>query len=441
MSANGYLPRSIPLHSRIPDKPLIDRVTNEWRSDPKYRDFYDKYEEDDYGQFAIPAHKFTSSRRLCPLGLPRRPQRLLACYVLFLIFMFYIWHSWVKPTIDATDRYDLSIYRSQVYGTKFGQNARPDFSDMIQLQHLESKNVPGATSKSPKRLIFIGDVHGCKVELLALLDKIKYNKHEDHIIFTGDMLFKGPDSLGVIDFARSVGASSVRGNHEDRVLLAWASMNGAIAPAENQMPPPAPVTKTPGAKSAPSAPNSGPSFEELVHGDVRHRALAGQMSKDQIEWLQKCPVILHVGKIAKSHDYVVVHAGLAPGVPLEKQDPFQVMNMRTIDLATRVPTEQREGEPWEKVWNHFQKAAVQERQRVNVVYGHDSKRGLNIEKYTRGLDSGCVKGGKLTALVVNEHGKEKIYNVRCKNDYTTNAWKSEFEKLEEEGSAPLMGSS
>jgi hypothetical protein len=232
----------------------------------------------------------------------------------------------------------------------------------------------------------------------------------------------------------------VRGNHEDRVLLAWASMNGAIAPNDNPTPPQSPVTKTPGTKSAPMAANAGPS-EDLVHGDIRHRALAAQLDRKQIEWLQKCPVILHVGKIGKSYDYVVVHAGLAPGVSLEKQDPFQVMNMRSIDLATRVPTEMRDGEPWDKVWNHFQKAAVPDKERMTVIYGHDSKRGLNIGKYTRGLDSGCVKAGKLSAMVVDEHGKEKMYSIRCKNDYTADVWKSKLERLEDDGDAPIMGAS
>ena len=52
---------------------------------------------------------------------------------------------------------------------------------------------------------------------------------------------------------------------------------------------------------------------------------------------------------------------------------------------------------------------------TTVIYGHDSKAGLSIRTYTKGLDSGCVKGGKLTALVIEDGGKQSIVQVRCKN--------------------------
>lgn len=58
--------------------------------------------------------------------------------------------------------------------------------------------------------------------------------------------------------------------------------------------------------------------------------------------------------------------------------------------------------------------------RMTIVYGHDSKRGLNIRKYSRGIDSGCVRGGKLTALVVEADAKggpvkQSLVSVRCKD--------------------------
>lgn len=160
-----------------------------------------------------------------------------------------------------------------------------------------------------------------------------------------------------------------------------------------------------------AAPPAGAPASASRHADDKHRALARQFSEQQIRWLQACPVVLRVGPVPAMGEVVIVHAGLVPGVPLERQDPFMAMNMRSIDLYTRVPTEDRSGVPWERVWNRWQKR-VPEGERVTVVYGHDSKRGLNVKKYSKGLDSGCVNGDRLTALVVEGGGRQGYVSVQ-----------------------------
>jgi hypothetical protein len=55
------------------------------------------------------------------------------------------------------------------------------------------------------------------------------------------------------------------------------------------------------------------------------------------------------GRVARMGEVVVVHAGLVPGLKLEGQDPVAVMNMRTVDLETHVPSERRDGMAWTKV--------------------------------------------------------------------------------------------
>lgn len=116
-------------------------------------------------------------------------------------------------------------------------------------------------------------------------------------------------------------------------------------------------------------------------------------------------------------EILVAHAGLVPGVPLERQDPFETMNMRSIDLETRVPSEKHPVKEkgtigWETLWNYYQKSQPSKK-RQTVVYGHNSKRGLNIQKYSKGLDTGCVKGRKLTALVVDSVGRQSYVSVAC----------------------------
>jgi hypothetical protein len=172
-----------------------------------------------------------------------------------------------------------------------------------------------------------------------LLDKVNFAPQTDHVIFTGDLVAKGPDSLGAIDLAMKIGASCVRGNHEDRTILAHNALNANVHPL-------------PGPQENPHVQEDFLDEESFSHGDYKDRTLAKQLSDKQITWLKKCPVVLRVGPIGGYNgggEVVVVHAGLVPGVKLERQDPFLVMNMRTIDLATRVPSEDRKGEPWEKV--------------------------------------------------------------------------------------------
>ena len=151
--------------------------------------------------------------------------------------------------------------------------------------------------------------------------------------------------------------------------------------------------------------------EFFSRGDQKERKLAKSLTDSQLDWLQQCPVILRVGQIQGMGEVVVVHAGLIPSVPLERQDPFSCMNMRSVNLTTHMPLDNRDGAPWEKLWNYRQ-AKLPVAGRSTVVYGHDARRGRNLRKYSRGLDSGCVHGGELTALVI-EAGKEEAVSVSC----------------------------
>ncbi|KAF2235719.1 Metallo-dependent phosphatase [Viridothelium virens] len=243
------------------------------------------------------------------------------------------------------------------------------------------------------RLIFVGDVHGCADELSALLTKLSFSTTSDHLIFTGDLITKGPESSAVLSTAMSLGASSVRGNHEDRVLLSLAHLEEYASP---------------------------PSQKE-----DKHTRLARDLPASQIEYIQSFPVILDVGMIPGLGRVLVVHAGLVPDVPLQKQDPFMCMNMRSIDLSTHFASELRAAPgrrnmngglvEWDRVWRYYERKAREEWEgHTMVIYGHDSKRGLNLREWSKGLDSGCVNGGTLTALVVEKVAKDGKGKERAK---------------------------
>lgn len=286
----------------------------------------------------------------------------------------------------------------------YGGNARPTFTDMIQLMDLPSNFLPETGKhRHSGRLVIVGDVHGMKEALDDLLDKLKFDKKHDHLILAGDMISKGPDSPGVVDLAMKLGATGIRGNHEDRIILTYDD----LVADHISMDDPGPNEEKHKAQDA---------LEEVSfsHGDYKDRALVRALGEKRIKWLKKCPVILRVGKLGSLGEVVVVHAGLAPNVKLEKQDPFMVMNMRTIKDG--VPSEGREGVGWMKVWNKFQNG-LHKNKRSTVTYGHDSKRGLQVADYSMGIDTGCLKGGQLTAVVIeggNSDHKHKIVHVDCR---------------------------
>ena len=190
--------------------------------------------------------------------------------------------------------------------------------------------------------------------VLKLLSEVQFEARTDHLIFAGDFISKGPSSPAVIDLAMSAKASCVRGNHEDRILLAYRDMYSHRLTEEQKEiqksktpTPPAPGMPENMRQNDDEVPNLVD--ESFEHGSAVDRELAERMTKEQMDWTAKCPVILDIGQINGLGHIHVVHAGLIPGVRLEKQDPMGVMHMRTIDLDTHVPSSSAQGMPWFKV--------------------------------------------------------------------------------------------
>jgi hypothetical protein len=417
-------------------QPLIGYCTNEWKKNPHQKDYEDPWDE----EFEDDTEEWYDCCLDCLRS--RKTRRWVLFITSLFVFALYLF-STVRPRkaedgmLTESLRLRDQVASGKLFGGVFGNNVRPSFPDMIHIKTLHQRYLPSKyASKDSGRLLFVGDIHGCKEELQALLKKVRFDSSKDHLVTTGDMIAKGPDSLGTVDLLRQIGASCVRGNHEDRILLLVRALNStrlhqnggiardsaALEKASN------PLAKWP------------------------DESLSVQLNADQIEYLQSCPVILKVGHIDALHgDVVVVHAGLVPGVPLKDQDPSSVMTMRTIDLHSHVPSKDgKEGSViqdtimkpplktprgkwparkpphnvhWARLWNQFQKMLPEfkkseDEEEMVVVYGHDSKRGLEEKKWSKGLDSGCVSGGRLTALVVSNGRKEALVSVKCK-DYSS----------------------
>ncbi|MGJ8515641.1 symmetrical bis(5'-nucleosyl)-tetraphosphatase [Carnimonas bestiolae] len=81
----------------------------------------------------------------------------------------------------------------------------------------------------------VGDVHGCADELEALLEKVRFDSANDQLWLVGDLINRGPRSLGALRLARSLNATMVLGNHDLHFLAVAAGAqkakrNDTIAP-------------------------------------------------------------------------------------------------------------------------------------------------------------------------------------------------------------------
>ena len=153
-----------------------------------------------------------------------------------------------------------------------------------------------AAANDTARLLIIGDVHGMLDELKVLLGKAEFTASRgDRVIFVGDLVNKGPESAGVVQYAMDINAASVRGNHEDKVLRVWAGAEEARLRAESK------------GKNGDKAYKA---FRKTL-GSGKKDALevAQSMTPEQRMWLAAAPVALRLGKLPSMGDVAVVHGG------------------------------------------------------------------------------------------------------------------------------------
>ncbi|KAK4546649.1 hypothetical protein LTR36_001866 [Oleoguttula mirabilis] len=426
--------------------PLIDQVSNRWRGTEKASTVYVSEPEDHELRFCDLEDEGSCPNTIRDLVRSRRLRRMLAVFLVAAVMLYYGWKWYLQPRLQEEWSFKQGFLPARSNGT-YGIARAGDFEGTA-IQWLDSSLIPGgeADREGKRRLVFVGDIHGCKKELLHLLEKVGFDVKTDHLIATGDTVSKGPDNVGVLDELIRLKADSVRGNHEDRLLEAAKTILGT---------------------------NLSPqSVAATSQGYAKDATLLKQLKPKHVRYLRDMPLMLripalphastarHQHKDRVAEDVIVVHAGVVPHVPLEKQDPYFVMNMRSIDDRTHLPSALREtkrgkSRPWMEIWNwyndrlfrgrslkgfHLYTTAEYEDEQASesqgwlgslwdglfgkgkakmtpqiVVYGHDSKAGLQMHRWSKGLDSGCVAGGKLTALVLDASGKTEVVQVGCKN--------------------------
>jgi serine/threonine protein phosphatase 1 len=141
-------------------------------------------------------------------------------------------------------------------------------------------------SETTRRRIFIGDVHGHYDGLMVLLEAIAPGS-EDMVYFVGDLIDRGPQSADVVEFVQNSPYQCVLGNHEQLLLEAF-----------------------------PEGRQNNPALAAWLYSGGR--ATVASYGKtgipvDHLDWMRTLPIYLDLG------DVWLVHAGVDPKLPLEKQ--------------------------------------------------------------------------------------------------------------------------
>ncbi len=138
----------------------------------------------------------------------------------------------------------------------------------------------------PERRIVIGDIHGHYGALMTLLEAIAPTQ-DDQVYFLGDLIDRGPNSAKVVDFVYQNEYPCLLGNHEQMLLDTIASDRVSSSLLQSWV-------------------YSG-GYTTLLSYDHK-------IPPEHIEWMQNLPLYLDLG------DIWLVHAGVDPYQPLEKQD-------------------------------------------------------------------------------------------------------------------------
>jgi serine/threonine protein phosphatase 1 len=220
---------------------------------------------------------------------------------------------------------------------------------------------PGALPPG-QRIYAIGDIHGCADRLRALHGIIARDLAARPVaaatlVHVGDYVDRGPDSAGVVEILANpslpmASVVNLMGNHEQMMLLALTHADKRFA------------------------------AHWLENGGAAALASWGiEPSRRLSEWADGVPAahLAFLRGLKKTHragDFLFVHAGIRPGLPIAFQDPEDLLWMREPFLS------------WEGDLGAI------------VVHGHTPTKEPVVRPNRIGIDTGAVLGGPLTCAVL-----------------------------------------
>ncbi len=215
------------------------------------------------------------------------------------------------------------------------------------------------------RFFIVGDIHACPKELDALLTALDLQS-EDHVVFLGDYIDRGPDARAVVDLLLGMKADAVcqltflKGNHEDMFLdfLGFPGRYGDAFLVNGGVP-------TLGSYGLLRSSKGKEAADQLPHNHLAfYRALETMRAEG---------------------DTLCVHAGVNPLRPFAEQTEEECLWIRQEFIL------QPHNFPY------------------TVVFGHTPQREAFFDlPYKVGIDTGLVYGGKLSCLEVTER---KLFQI------------------------------
>jgi serine/threonine protein phosphatase 1 len=200
-----------------------------------------------------------------------------------------------------------------------------------------------------KKIFAIGDIHGCYDRLKALMEKIPIDCSRDTLVFIGDYIDRGPHSVEVVDYLihlkkRVPEVIFLKGNHEDM-------LDKFITGADR--------------------------FTYLLNGG--QQTLDSYLTKPvQSEFFPIPPDHMEFFKSLRlfyeTEEFIFVHAGLRPRVPLKSQNTEDLLWIRNKFVSTKYDFGKR------------------------VIFGHTPLKKPLVEPNKIGIDTGAVYGNVLTCV-------------------------------------------
>lgn len=267
----------------------------------------------------------------------------------------------------------------------------------------------------------IGDIHGCYDPLQRLLELICFDPTVDTIWTTGDLVNRGEHSLEVLRLFKGLGdrAIAVMGNHDLHLLANAFGNSSRFNPDKDTF---QEIFDAPDREELITWIRQRPflHYNKALNFGIIHAGLPPQWSfKEAKKYAKEIEKVIRGEKCQEFLQNLYAKVDYQWSEDLKEKKRLQFITacftrLRYCDeqgrlisknklRPTHISGSKEEGFPW---FNHPHRKLSKER----IIFGHWAALGLHISSTVFALDAGCVWGGCLTALRLED---EQLFQVPC----------------------------